>query len=240
MSEDDASDGIVALAAAETGYAVGLLWRPERPGRVPIRPIRSMWSPQGRTSAGFWHALAIVGFDIGGRTLRVASYHADPFNPEQRVAEAHQVRRFLCRAGVPSVVGADWNAIFANPDTDPDPYTEWTDEFVHQVRLEIDEAGRPAWTADRRPAVLLEAGGLPDPAPQVTSTPAPTTGHWPNEPFPPRRVDGFRVTRNLRPAVVSCSVHTAASAKQASDHLPVIMTLDLARLSDNAVDAATS
>lgn len=122
------------------------------------------------------------------------------------------MRRILTRGDThtPTPVGADWNSIGANPLTDPDPYTEqpWCDELVHQVHLSTDQRGNPkTWVADRRPARILTAGGLTDPATAFPCGVTPTTGHHHSDPFPPRRIDRILTNRAAESHVIGYQVH---------------------------------
>jgi hypothetical protein len=224
---DAASGGGVALAPATSGFHVGLLWRPG------IEPVAGRWRAYG--AGEFWHALAVADLDIGGPVpVTFAAYHADPFRPHRRFDEAYRVAGLL--RGGPALIGADWNNIGAdrrpNGDYhDPDPYPaqSWYAELIHQVRWSDDPGAPPE--ADRRPAELLRRGGLIDAATALDAEWERTTGYWPGgNRFGPRRTDAVRVTRHLLPALRGYRVERGDTALAASDHLPVVVEFEPARI----------
>lgn len=240
-SEDGGYAGRVALATAATGFHVGLMWRPER-----IKPVADSWASFGRDRADLWHALASLVLDIDGTELRVASFHADPFDPVRRMQEAQQVLRALYSDDRPGIIAGDWNSMSAARVRLPwsrrwwRPWqaTEWYDEDVYRrspwfpsIVHQLDSTSRRQ-RADRRAAELLESrrfGRLADCAVLAGAPYTPTTGHHETDPHPPRRPDRILATEHLaeRGAVLSYTTVATDAARASSDHLPVITRIRL-------------
>jgi endonuclease/exonuclease/phosphatase family metal-dependent hydrolase len=236
----------VAVAAAPTGYNVALLWR------RGITPVPGTWRPY-HLPGDLWHALATVHLDLGGTTVKFASYHADPFRPDRRFVDAIRVTTAF-RDGVPALLGGDFNNIGADPQPDgtfydPDPFNDPNllpdlaslPALLYQCVWDDDPAARPL--ADRRASAVLYRAGLHDAAAVLQARPwQQTTGHWTKiDPYPPRRIDAVRVTDSVRAALLSHQVinslppgpdgQPAVDPHTASDHLPVKVTFDTAAIS---------
>lgn len=222
LLDDGTEPGHAAVAVADTGYHVGIMWNPDT-----FTPVEL--TTAGR-ELGLWHAAALLRLRTRTDTeFDVISTHADPFDPARRISEAHQLIRLAekrARTGSGLVfTGGDWNAIARDPHADPDPYPgKWSPALVHQVLLTVDDRGHPRrWQADRRPDELLGAAGFADPA--AAEHPAPvTTGHCADDPYPPRRLDRILCTALAANLVSSHQVHPAGAA--ISDHLPVSVDLN--------------
>ncbi|ATM24542.1 hypothetical protein SMD44_p10043 (plasmid) [Streptomyces alboflavus] len=216
--------GTAAVASGQHRYHVGLLWRPG------ITPVPDTW--RAFEGGDFHHALARLQLDVGAREpVTFASYHADPFRPARRFDEAHRVVAALTRPSGPAAIGGDFNNVSADLTAagdfyDPDPYThqEWYGDLLYQVEWN-DDPGTPHH-ADRRAAQALHRGGLVDTAAQLDVPWQPTTGHWPGDPFGPRRIDMIRTTRHLLPALADYRVLRTPAARTGSDHLPVSIDLE--------------
>ncbi|MBF6063506.1 hypothetical protein IU500_18645 [Nocardia terpenica] len=117
---------------------------------------------------------------------------------------------------------------FLRPPTGSFTPPQWSAEFIHQCQWESRDHYLPherqhRWWADRSAGEVL-AAGLPDTAVLVDHPWTATTGHGPDDPYPPRRFDAIRVTRDRAPAVCGFEVISSPTALDASDHLPVIAT----------------
>ncbi len=202
-----------AMASSQHKFHVGLLWRPG------IEPVPGgLWRCNG--GVDFWHAMTTVVFDTGtGGRIRLGSYHADPFRPQQRLSEAYRVLSAFQDGKIPGGVGADWNEI----SSDRRPAGAYFDRDTlpgqnhrkvrYQARFDPDNPSAPA-VSDRSATTLLlqQPGGLVDTAAVADVPWLPTTGHWVkadgrSESFGPRRIDTLRVTSDLAPAVRAHTTH---------------------------------
>lgn len=238
--EDEYSRGRIAAAAANgqspVKHHVGLLWDPK-----VMRARPDTW----RSFPDFWHNLAVCDFDVDGLVIRAGSYHGPPFGRNRRCDEAERVVSVMTRpyAEHPrSLIGGDWNSISADRVKGengqstywhPEPFDEpWREPYVYQCEV-LSEAsdGTPVhWHADRRPGQVLLRAGIRDTA-ALTGTPwVPTVGHADHADMGSRAIDTWRTSSNLAPAVIDHQVVDNPLTRAASDHLPVVATLDLSRL----------
>ncbi len=221
-----------ALAVGGRGYHVGLMWR------AGIEPVPGTLRKYG--TRDFWHSLAYVTLDVGGPKIRHASFHATPFCRRMRADQNERLVAALTNAsaGLPVMVGADWNTESADRVWDEgsrrwdlyeprDPYAEvgWFDGLIYQCEWDYDERGQRRHWADRRPGDVLWAGGLHDVAAALRADWQPTTGHHLSGSRGgrgiKRRIDGVRVTSKLLGALRAHHVESTEVARMASDHLPV-------------------
>jgi endonuclease/exonuclease/phosphatase family metal-dependent hydrolase len=229
-AEPDGSS-CVAVAAASTRFNVGLLWRP---GIKPVPGSVRTYADPG----DLWHGLVMLGLDIGGPApVRFVSYHADPFRPDRRFADAIRVAAII-RGRLPTVVCADWNNISADRrrsgefyDEDPFPTMPFFPALLQQVRWCDDPDAAPR--ADRRSTEVVRRAGLYDVAAALDSPWQATTGHWPGARYGPRRIDAVRVNGAMLPALRRHQVVDTELTRLASDHLPVVVTID-----PNAIDSS--
>jgi endonuclease/exonuclease/phosphatase family metal-dependent hydrolase len=232
-----------ALAMGTRGFHCGLMWRGE------IEPVGKSFQARGR--GNFWHSLATVTLDVGGRQVRHAAFHATPFG---RALRADQNERLVAaltgpRASLPLLIGADWNTESADRVWDEaagrwvlyeprDPYqgVAWTDDMIYQCEWEYDERGERRFWADRRPGDVLWAGGLHDAAAVLRAPWQATVGHHPSDRYGAvgvhRRIDAIRVTRHVLAALRAYHVTDTELTRQASDHLPVTVEYDPAAIAD--------
>jgi endonuclease/exonuclease/phosphatase family metal-dependent hydrolase len=232
MVEPPAELGTPAVAMGQRGFHCGLMWRPG------IEPVADSFRAYAR--GNFWHSLAVVTLDVGGRQIRHAAFHATPFG---RLLRADQNERLVAtltgnRGGLPLLVGADWNTESADriPDEasgrcvlyEPrDPYdgVAWMDDLIYQCEWDYDESGQRRYRADRRPGDVLWAGGLHDAAAALRAPWQATTGHHPSDRYGAvgvsRRIDAIRVTRHVLAALRAHHVTDTDLTRGASDHLPV-------------------
>jgi endonuclease/exonuclease/phosphatase family metal-dependent hydrolase len=220
-----------AIAVGPHGYHVGLLWRPG------IEPVPGSFRGRERD---FWHSLALVTLDLGGRAVRHAAYHAPPFGRKIRSDQNELVVAFLARpgGGPPTLVGADWNGESADRVQDGssgewtlyepgDPYAaaQWFGDMVYQCEWDYDSRGQRRHWVDRSAGEVLWAGGLHDAAAALRSPWQATTGHHPDDEHGVhgvrRRIDGIRVTRPVLSALRAHHVTDTELTRRASDHLPV-------------------
>lgn len=250
-------DGRAAVGVGNHRFHTGLLWKDG---------ITSVGGFTAYSGTNVWHSLVKVHLDVGGYVVQHASYHAPPFGRHRRADEAELVLATMTRPDrpgraddrPPGLIGADWNAVSADrvwrestvPRTpgsrvlyDPDPYrgADVHGDLVYQTTWTFDDHGTPQFTADREAGEVLYLGGLRDAAAAVDAPWEPTVGHWPNDdPYGDRRIDAIRVTKDVVPALLSCSVSSRPSSgdgpghtdpKTASDHLLTRIEYDPRRLS---------
>jgi endonuclease/exonuclease/phosphatase family metal-dependent hydrolase len=220
-----------AIGVGSHGYHVGLLWRPG------IEPVPGSFNNRNHD---FWHSLASVALDLGGRAVRHAVYHAPPFGRKMRFDQNELIVAFLARpaGGPPTLVGADWNGESADRVQDEstrewllyepgDPYAaaEWFGDMVYQCEWDYDSTGRRRHWVDRSAGEVLWAGGLHDAAAVLRSPWQPTTGHHPDDEHGVhgvrRRIDAIRVTSPVLGALRAHHVTNTELTRRASDHLPV-------------------
>jgi hypothetical protein len=234
-------DPVPAVAMGSHGFHCGLLWRDE------IEPVPGSFRALGR--GHFWHSLAVVTLQVGGRRVRHAAFHATPFG---RLLRADQNERLVAmlngpRGSLPVLVGADWNTESADRVRDEssgrqvlyeprDPYegAKWFDDMIYQCEWDYDADGERQHRADRRPGDVLFAGGLHDAAAVLRAPWQPTAGHYPYDRYGVagihRRIDAIRVSRDLAGALRAYHVTDTGLARQASDHLPVTVEYDPAAI----------
>lgn len=222
--ECDLGGGEASVAIGNTSFSVALLWKK---GLVPVQ-----W--QARSGIQFWHSMASLAVDIDGRHIVHHSFHATPFGRARRADEAERVLSVMTRfhQGSPAIIGADWNVVSADRVQlsgesefyDPDPYQagDWYADLVYQCLWTTDRAGKRQWSADRTPGDVLCAGGIKDAAVVSKSPWMATTGHWPDDPYQPRRIDAIKMTEQFAPALKTFHVIRNDLTLSASDHLPVI------------------
>jgi endonuclease/exonuclease/phosphatase family metal-dependent hydrolase len=217
--------GQPVLAAGGGIHHVGLLWRDG------ITPVPGRVRRFGRGHAGLWHSMVTAVLDLGGPKVRFGSVQLSPFDQQWGLMDASQILRALNSDHIPGFGAGDFNGIGATripEDTgdrfyDPDPYTgpdapPWHPDHVYQ----LDQDG----TVDRSVAHRLESprlGRLRDCA-ILTGTPwRATTGHWPADHHPPRRVDRIYATYHVPArAVTGFRVDGSDLARSCTDHLPVV------------------
>jgi endonuclease/exonuclease/phosphatase family metal-dependent hydrolase len=222
----------VAVAMGTRGFHSGLLWRDG------IEAVPGSFRAFGR--GHFWHSLACVTLDVGGRLIRHASFHATPFGRTARADQNERLVAMTCgpAGSLPLLIGADWNTESADRVRDPatgrwvlyeprDPYQggPWFDDLIYQCDWDYDEHGQRRHWVDRRPGDVLWAGGLHDAAAALGAPWQATTGHHPGDRYGSygifRRIDAIRVTRHVLGALRGYSATDTDAARRASDHLPV-------------------
>ncbi|GAA3392887.1 endonuclease/exonuclease/phosphatase family protein [Cryptosporangium minutisporangium] len=231
-------DGVPACGVGGGVHHTALLWRDG------IEVVPGTVTRLGRAEAGMWHSLVAAVFDLGGPTVRIASVHLSPYSATWRELDAAQVLRAVNFGPTPGLVGGDFNGVGADPAYDPDPYrlgltapgrdadgvAPWHPVYAH--------ACGPDGAVDRRAAALLEHSGRLQDCARLAGAPwTATVGHWPTDPHPPRRIDRWYGSWHLPPeAVTGFRVLDGRFApgflplREVSDHLPVEVTLDPARL----------
>ena len=239
-----------AVAMGSRGFHCGLMWRGE------IEPVPGSLRGLGR--GHFWHSLAVVTLDVGGRRVRHAAFHATPFG---RLLRADQNERLVAMLtgpadSLPALVGADWNTESADRVFDQmtdrwvlyeprDPYESapWFADLIYQCEWDYDENGQRRYWADRRPGDVLWAGGLHDVAAVLHAPWQPTAGHYPGDRYGAagisRRIDAIRVSPHLLGALRAYHVTDTELTRQASDHLPVSVEYDPAAVADHTPSSAS-
>jgi endonuclease/exonuclease/phosphatase family metal-dependent hydrolase len=219
------------LAMGTRGYHLGVLWRPG------IEPVPGSLRTYGK--GDFWHSLACITLDVGGRKVRHASHHATPFGRQLRADQNERLTAIVTSSsGLPVIIGADWNTECADRVYDEargawisyeprDPFAgiTWFDQLIYQCEWDYDERGQRRHRADRRPGDVLWAGGLHDAAAVLRAPWQATAGHHPADSYGAhgirRRIDAVRVSSQLRGALRAHHVDCSELARRASDHLPV-------------------
>jgi endonuclease/exonuclease/phosphatase family metal-dependent hydrolase len=211
-------DGQV-VPAPRSQSDVGLLWRPD------VAQIDSTTYQRHLR-----HGAGTVTLDVGAKVpLRIGVTHLDSCDPEHRLGEARAVAH-LADPGQATVVAADWSCIGEDPayDLEPDWRRLRPDQIEHHVLWRADpDAPR---VTDRRPAQLLHRAGLVDAARHLGAAWQPIAGHQGIDVL--RRIDAFRVSAAVLPALESYQVHASPMTRRLSEHLPIELRLDLARLGD--------
>jgi exodeoxyribonuclease-3 len=240
------ADGSHGLFAAERDLGMrGLLAAAPRTGqhtavfvRAPLRALS--FHPDGDH---FHHALAHAVLQVPGlaRPLQVASMHLSPLSPALRAAEVGWLAAFGA-AGVLGLVAGDTNSL-APGDPEPD---DWESLPAFQrVRYlanpdNDDVPGGGALRADRSALRFLHAAGLVDAArgrrddtagrlmdgTVDTTATVPTCG-YPDAEFASFRSDHVLLSPALAPARSRYTVVQDDRAHATSDHLPVVVDLDL-------------
>ncbi|WP_434740726.1 endonuclease/exonuclease/phosphatase family protein [Micromonospora sp. SH-82] len=228
-----------AVAVGDNTVHVALLWRD---GLIPLPASFRAFSPAVHHHGGWrgvgYGSLVRVAFQMGGRPLMFASYHAPAFGRHRRIDQAEVALAAVTGPNAAVLVGSDFNSVGAarvgGESYDRDPYTgqPWWPDLVHQCR-EVTHPGT-SHRADRRPAEVWEAGGLHDVAAAVRAPWVATTGHWPSCPYSVRgirrRIDMIHATRTVLQAVRGVAVVDNEVSRAASDHLPVVAEVDLRAL----------
>lgn len=223
------NNGEVSVATGNTSFSTALL---RKKGLTPVQ-----W--QSRSGVQFWHSMASLVLDVDGKHISHHSFHATPFGRARRADEAERVLAVMTRFynESPAIIGADWNAVSADRIQtgsgqwdfyDPDPYISdtWHADLAYQCTWTVDNANQRHWQADRVPGEILYAGDILDTAVLLNSPWTPTTGHWPDEPYQPRRIDAIKTTRHFTPALKTTYVIRNDVTLAASDHLPVVCEYD--------------
>ncbi|RJQ92393.1 exonuclease/endonuclease/phosphatase family protein [Amycolatopsis panacis] len=215
-------DGDVVFAVGGGVHHAALFWR------AGMAPIAGSVRRFERDPAGMWHSFVTCVFAPHGRRMRVGCGQLSPFDPGLGWGwrDAGQVLRAMNGDDTPGLAVADWNGFGTDVDYDPDPYpaAEWHPVFAYQYG--------PDGTLDRSTAYRLERlGRLRDAARITNSAWAPTTGFHPADPHPPRRIDRWYATHRMPdPAIRSVRVLDHELVGDATDHAPVLLTLDPAQL----------
>jgi len=220
LGMESAVDGVPAVAVGGGIHHVAILWR------RTLSPVPGSVARYERDPAGLWHALVTVEFDLGGSRLRVGSVHLSPFDGISRAQDVRQVHRAICRDGTSALVGGDWNCLGGDETYDRDPYAAaladgwtWDPDWAYQYAAD--------GSLDRAAAQWFEGpGGMRDCARLAGVAWEPTTGHV-AEPHPPRRIDRWYATPSMpEAAIVDVQVAAAEHVGTASDHRPVIVTVN--------------
>lgn len=221
-------DGELVFDPGPGVRGVGVMWRSKR-----IQPVPGSCRTYDRTR--LHGGMALVRLRIDERVdITVASTHWAPRFPKQREDEAVYISIEVQAHGEHAIVAADWNEVFASvdpqdPDTyyDPDPYATvpWDPKNLGKATPTPDGHG----CARRAAMHTLLQGGLHDPAAHTRAPWYPTTGHW-HENGLAKRIDGPMTTRAVAAATQYIGAVEDPTAMDASDHLPVLLDLDLDQL----------
>ena len=192
--------------------------------------------------APFWHARSSAKFapkEQPGVEFRVLNRHGPPFDPVQRLQEAHYD---VGLADYPNtVIGGDFNCI---PPGDPelvwDGWRDWQPPKLREIEYQALKDGTTGefildendmLQADRRPAIVMERNGLLDVGAQFNDR-RPTAGSDGSK-SGPRRLDRFHATRSLfeREAIVGYGLlGDPDEASQFTDHSPIYVDIDPRKL----------
>ncbi|MFJ7279762.1 endonuclease/exonuclease/phosphatase family protein [Kitasatospora sp. NPDC098663] len=253
---DDAAAEIIRALAADCGLActlpggpagaamchnahrpwyTAILWNPDTVAPVP-GALRAVGAPD------FWHGVTTLALDVGAtEPLLVASYHGDPFRPDARYNEALRLKGLFRRTGgvASGVLLGDFNSICAASSPtggyyDAEPYGGQDHDDLEYQCLPDTVGGTNL--ADRRPtAALLRRGFMTDAAAHLGVPWQPTVGYWRDgqgdpDPWGQRRIDLVLATRHVAPALTGYGVHVSEASTLASDHRPVWIDLDPAKI----------
>lgn len=236
----DGTPGPTAMASnVHRGWYTALLWNP-----ATVEPTWGGFRPLG--APDFWHGYTTCAFDVGAaEPLIVGSYHGDPFRGDLRRHEAFRIKSVFRTTGgaKPGLLLGDFNALSAakipGPDGeryyDAEPYLDHDHDDLEYQLLDGTIGGKQL--ADRRQTeVLLRRGFMVDAAAHLGAPWQPTVGHWEDgrgdpDPWGPRRIDLVLATRPVAPALLDYATHSSPAARDASDHLPVICTIDPSKIS---------
>lgn len=197
---------------------VGVMWRPDR-----IQPVPG--SLRTYENAGLGVGMALVRLRIGDVVITVAATHWRPRFPNQSADEGVYTSMEIVNAGTHGILGADFNKVFASDD---DPYAELSWQ-PHHIAAARPNQKTGCGIARREPMQELADGGLFDPAAYIDAHRFHTAGHW-NERAIPQRIDGPMVTKSVAQATRSITAVNDETAQKASDHLPVILEVEMDRL----------
>lgn len=203
------------LARATLGMPVAMLVRP--PGRV--RRHRVLRLP-------LHHAASIVEVDTDRGPLTVTSAHLNPFSSSRRRHEAARVARETAPASGMALLMGDLNAL--DPDTD---HTARLGAMPSLYRARHIRRRRPA-EADTRAIETLHTAGYRDlwaaaGAPGRPFTAPTTRGGGREFAADGMRIDYLLGSDPLASLCTGCTTITGGAAESASDHYPVVATLDL-------------
>lgn len=194
---------------------VGVMWRPGR--IVAVAGTRRIYD-RTRLHGG----MAMVRLRIEDQVdITVASSHWAPRYPRHRADDAVYQAVEIARLGGHAVLGGDYNEVFPS---DPDPYetVPWDPQYLGKAQPTEHGYGRARHDGMHE----LRNGGLHDPADRISADWFATTGHW-GENTLAKRIDGPWVTEAVAAAAVSIRALATPVAEQASDHLPVLLDIDL-------------
>lgn len=216
-------DGKPALSHSAAHGQVAVLWRPD----LPVAGV-----VDHRTDP---YRFVVVEFDLGlDHPFAVGSYHATPFERDQRPDAARRIQGIMTRDHRGhGILCGDFNDTGAAEidgtyyDPDWSATRPWHPDFVHVCERYTDAGGVLRHKADRRAAHVLEWGGLHDAAAHLRVPWARTEGHWPgDETYGDRRLIRAHVKTNTLAALRNITVTDTPLTRAASDHLPVTVELD--------------
>lgn len=236
QAEADLRMRSLLAVAPHTGQHTAVFLHPD------LRPVR--FEPD---AVHFHHALAHAHVAVPGldEPVQLASMHLSPLSPALRTAEVGWLAG-LAAPGTLALVAGDANSLAPG---DPEP-PDWAElpafQRVRYLDLTREPRGSSARAAsavaDRTALAFLHAAGLVDAArgpgsgadgtPVVDTTPTVPTRGYPNAEFVAFRGDHVLLSPALAAARVSYQVVQDDRAHSTSDHLPVLVELDLSLLAD--------
>ncbi|MEU0350869.1 endonuclease/exonuclease/phosphatase [Streptomyces sp. NPDC006237] len=150
--------------------------------------------------------------------------HLDPFSPQDRLAEVQWLTE---HAGARTLLAGDLNT----PGADDEEPEDWDLIPAHQHsghRLMLPDGSYGG--TDRRAIRALMHAGFVDPPVHLDQPIPRTAGHLCPEQKWDHRADHVLLSPTLAPALHSYEVLDNTVTQQLSDHLPVIVTLDITRM----------
>ena len=204
----------------QRSLGVGVMWRPDG-----IEPVAGALRTFERTLS---NGMAMVRLRIDGVEVTVASSHLPPAMPYLRIDMCIYIAVRIMEAGEHGIVGCDWNNILGVPmfgavyEDDPYESHPWHPRHIGKACPDGTTGNGYARTHAVRAAY---DAGLYDPAAYIKAPHYRTTGHWGDAIN--KRIDGPMVTKSVADAARSITSFDDVPAYEASDHLPVMVEIDL-------------
>ncbi|MGW3425728.1 endonuclease/exonuclease/phosphatase family protein [Streptomyces phaeochromogenes] len=170
----------------------------------------------------FHHTVSRADLQVDGddATLRVLNTHLDPFDPDDRVAEARWLTQYGDRDD--TLLVGDLNTE-APGDPEP-PSWDWLPPTLNSSHRIQNPDGSYGGLNKLAMSTLL-ASGFVDPAADLELEFARTAGYWREGEHRDHRSDYILPSRRLSWRVESYTVADTPRACSASDHLPVVAHL---------------
>jgi exodeoxyribonuclease-3 len=188
--------------------------------------VRCLGCSPDAACGNFHHTVMRARLRITGvrEPVTLVHTHLDPFSPQDRLAEVQWLTEY---ASGRTLLAGDLNT----PGADDEEPEDWglipaRQHSGHRMMLPDGSYGG----ADRRAIRALVHAGFVDPPVQLEQPIPRTAGHMNPEQKWDHRADHVLLSPALAPALHSYEVLDDDATQRLSDHLPVIVTLDLTRM----------